>query len=389
MKTSSAHCTSTAQRCFTPNSGPSTCRVNFSVFLFFLSLWITLPATAQKKEWKTAKETNTIEAYKEYANRFPSSKFAAQARDSACTLGFKKARQIHSIDAYRQFLYDCKGYKPRVEPFLCELYFNKARSANTIGEYRYYLEQCPKSKNTADAADILYGLRFAEAEEKNTPDAMRAFLNECKECRYANNAKRILDSLEWMETAKEDRLFSYYSYIISTEINSIPGSHKESAIKLFSERLETCRGLSYHEVEEEVNSQITPLTLDEVKTPGKVSRPSYGNTSRYVPGRGIVNVRTYNGTTEIPMTDGYSSQTTTTGNRVISIDRSIVSSIVKTAVVTINAEGEKKPAVTFKYFDNSNRPGALAEMDLRILTGNDHILLLKVKGRWYTFSEHP
>lgn len=386
MKTSSAHCISTAQSCSPQNFDLPTFRGNFSVFLFFLSLWISVPATAQKKEWKTAKQTNTIEAYKEYANRFPSSKFAAQARDSACTLGFKKARQIHSIDAYRRFLYECKGYKPRVEPFLCELYFEKARSANTIGEYRYYLEQCPKSKNAADAADILNGLRFAEAEEKNTSDAMRVFLNECKECRYANNAKRILDSLEWAETAETDKLFSYYSYIVSAEINSIPGNYKESAISLFSEHLKSCRELSYHQVEEEVNSQISPLTLEEVKTPGKVSRPNYGNISRYVPGRGLVNTRTYNGTTEVPMTDGYSSQTTTTGNRVVSIDRSIVSSIVKTAIVTVNAN-EKKPAITFKYLDNSSRSGALAEMDLRVLTSSEHILFLKIKGRWYTFSE--
>ncbi len=379
---------------------------HYGTFIALLFL-VNIPAGAQKKEWKMAKQIHTIEAYKDFANRFPTSKYTVQARDSACALSFRNARQLNTIVAYRQFALECR--RPAVEPFLCELYFEKAKSANTVSEYRYYLNQCPKAKNAADARESLLGLQFGAAKEAGNPAAVQAFFSECKECRYADMAKRMLDSLQWLDAVREDRLFSYYLYIVSAEINTIPGFYKDLASKRFLERLNaplTARDiensnyvtgpvvipakiLTYEEVEAQVNAAIAPLTLEQVKTPGEISQPRYGTTSRYIPGRGVVNQRAYNGTTMVQMTDGYSSHTEKSDEKSISIDRYVSASVVKNAFVTIKKEKEygASQTVIFKYFDNRDKQNPLAAMDLRLQKGNDLQLFLRIQGRWYTFSK--
>jgi hypothetical protein len=56
-------------------------RPRVRVFMLLLSVWLVIGCTSVDDEWKTAKSQNTLEAYKDFLQKYPDSKFTSEASE--------------------------------------------------------------------------------------------------------------------------------------------------------------------------------------------------------------------------------------------------------------------------------------------------------------------
>jgi sulfatase modifying factor 1 len=127
--------------------------------------------------WRTAKSSNTREAYQNYLSRFPSGEFRAQAEEA-----------ISAINAH-------------------EAAWQKAQSANTIEAYREYLDKFPNGANRTTATEAIRKLEadlairrddlaWDVAVEKNTVDAYKKYQADYPNGRHSTEATAKIKSLE-------------------------------------------------------------------------------------------------------------------------------------------------------------------------------------------------
>lgn len=127
--------------------------------------------------WRTAKSSNTGEAYRNYLSRFPSGEFRTQAEEA-----------ISAINAH-------------------EAAWQKAQSANTIEAYREYLDKFPGGANRTTATEAIRkheadlairrdDLAWDVAVEKNTADAYKKYQADYSNGRHYTEATAKIKALE-------------------------------------------------------------------------------------------------------------------------------------------------------------------------------------------------
>ncbi|MFO8058200.1 MAG: tetratricopeptide repeat protein [bacterium] len=142
--------------------------------------------------YDSAREKDTIPAYKEFLEKYPESEEADTARRRLWELEYQRARQDDTVKAYERYLSeypDSKFYKA-AEARLFELAYDKACEADTIEAYQQFLEKHPGSKYAEEVKDRMDTLRFQSAENKNTIDSYRSYLDKYPEGSHAEEARQ-------------------------------------------------------------------------------------------------------------------------------------------------------------------------------------------------------
>lgn len=103
-------------------------------------------------------------------------------------LNFKIAQQTDTIEAWEMFLekYPESEFAPEAEKRLEELYFEKAKMENTIEGYWLFVQKYPQSKFAGEAER----LAFENAKSLNTIEAYEEFIEKFPQSDYVKEAER-------------------------------------------------------------------------------------------------------------------------------------------------------------------------------------------------------
>jgi len=146
-------------------------KINVLTILLFS---LPIMCIGQRKEFNNASEKNTVEAYTEFLEQYPNSKFSESAKE-------KKTNLCVYIDK------------------LMKSYANLSIS---------YLTPCLETKNKADVKNFVESLFEGETWSKalttNSSEDFEAFVIKFPNSKYVEIAKTIIENLEWKNTLLND-----------------------------------------------------------------------------------------------------------------------------------------------------------------------------------------
>lgn len=125
------------------------------VVLFLVTLFLS---GCEKRDWTKAQQTNTVEAYKGYLEKYPSGKFATEAKAAIENLDWKVAQQANTVEAYQEFM---KKYP-------------SSKLASTATEKIAALEEEAMVMKESEAIDNLAAIRTGEESYRAKQEAKQA-----------------------------------------------------------------------------------------------------------------------------------------------------------------------------------------------------------------------
>jgi outer membrane protein OmpA-like peptidoglycan-associated protein/uncharacterized protein YegL len=145
--------------------------------------------------WRTTAETNTVEAYKGFAEKYSNSRYVSLANDKEAEIVYAKVRATDTIDANLDFLkkYPRSPYTTEVRERTVELAWIRAAKAHKPALYRQFYELFPNSKYTKLAKELDLELSWKEARLAHDVDKYRTFVLEFP---WSDEAKKA-ERLEW------------------------------------------------------------------------------------------------------------------------------------------------------------------------------------------------
>ena len=187
--------------------------ITVSLLLLFI-----IACSAEKQLLKEAQETNSVERYETFLEKYPNSEFYAEAKTELMKAKYDKTKKTGTIEAYEKFLREFpedfnKEEKKEITWFhvtpeeklkkerkdmilkatwsLERLKREKAIKLNTVEAYEQYLKDYPDNYKTRDMKDKIMDLTFNEAEEKNTIESYMKFLSKYPGAYYWRDINRV------------------------------------------------------------------------------------------------------------------------------------------------------------------------------------------------------
>jgi outer membrane protein assembly factor BamD (BamD/ComL family) len=141
-----------------------------------LGIILMLTSCSTKKEFYTAQQINTIEAYENFLDENPDSKFSPEAQKQLSHLKQERAwndaliqNTIESINAYLS-AYPNEPHKAEAEKILAKLEeehdWQQTLNRNTTSGFESFISNYPQSEYKAIAEENLYNLKLEEAWDK-------------------------------------------------------------------------------------------------------------------------------------------------------------------------------------------------------------------------------
>ena len=114
----------------------------------FVVLQLTFLFGCENKLWDETQETNTIQGYEKYLQKYPKSKYANEAQSTLEVLQFDKAKGENTLDSYVKFLvnYPDSRLEDNAKSAIEILQYDKVKCVNTIYGYEKFLDKYPQSK---------------------------------------------------------------------------------------------------------------------------------------------------------------------------------------------------------------------------------------------------
>lgn len=147
-------------------------------FIFVIILIVLGSCTSNQKDWKKAKQLNTITGYENFINKYPKSEFI-----------------------------DSANY------FIEKLYFQKCLIENTKSIYGDYLRKFPDSKLADSALHKIELLDFQEVISANSDSSYYDFLNNYPESNLTDSVTILLEKLEFDRSVALGSVFNFISFM--------------------------------------------------------------------------------------------------------------------------------------------------------------------------------
>lgn len=176
---------------------------NIVTITFILALYA---CTTAESEWVTTREEGTVQAYKTYLKKYPSSSQAEQARNA-----------------------------------LDMLAWDEAEKASTAGAYEGYLKNYPKGSHSADARSRLDELGWMAAEQKGDADAYKDYLKTFPKGAHRAEADSQLDRMTYEAASQKGSITRLRDYIRASERGSLRGAYVNQAKVRLEELLKNAR----------------------------------------------------------------------------------------------------------------------------------------------------
>ena len=216
------------------------------VFLFF-------SCDRTKKEFEAAQKINTVQAYKQFLQKYPDSKWVEKSKEAIIEIEFFiEQEQINTTEAYEQFLqkYPIGEFAEKAKQAIGLL---NAQEKNSIEAYQKFLDTKPDSKYAVIANNNLTSSLYEKAKqdinfefdesifykkavEENKIESLEIFLKRYPNSNYLSSvenklnnlniqlSKRIeLRALEWFYTHMTLG-HPYHGY--ESQVGLLPTEHK-------------------------------------------------------------------------------------------------------------------------------------------------------------------
>ena len=105
----------------------------------------------------------------------------------------KKAVETNTVEKYEEFLqkYPDSEYQSEVKEKIIELEFSNARSKNTISAFETFLEKYPDNKYKSSAFELIDIINFNKTDLENLSE-LRAYISKAKTDEYKEKAKTVV-----------------------------------------------------------------------------------------------------------------------------------------------------------------------------------------------------
>ncbi len=159
--------------------------------------------SAEELSIEMAETENTAEAYKDFLNEFPASKYAPQARDSMELQYWRRACLTDTREAYEEFEKECPQSESvsAVPGHVERLDWRSACQANTKESYQEFKEMHPQSESVAAIPEHIERADWGSASSANTAESYEAYLRTYPSGLFVAEARQ---SIERLEQARRD-----------------------------------------------------------------------------------------------------------------------------------------------------------------------------------------
>ncbi len=188
------------------------------------------------------KEKETIEIslagkgaqYERFANEYPNSCFASEAKEKAYNIYYKLAKNGDTISSYSVYLEkypdgkEANQFRLRKD----ELTFKDKEFLNNVGRLHAWIDSNPESTFLDKAKIRAEELTFAQAKHNKNVASLERYVDKYPQGNFITDAKQMIEDLKYEQAKQEDTVDSYKKYI-----DQYPnGKYVEDVIKRTDER---------------------------------------------------------------------------------------------------------------------------------------------------------
>lgn len=154
---------------------------------------------ADNISYEFAKEEDSINSYSMYLRKYPSGKYAKEARLKLDTLTFQDEDFFNNINRLRRWITNNpeSTFIEKAKNRIDELTFAQAKYDNNIKSLELYMAEYPQGKFVADAKQIIENIKYNQVKFKDTIDSYRKYLDEYPDGKYAHDAAKRIDEKEF------------------------------------------------------------------------------------------------------------------------------------------------------------------------------------------------
>lgn len=187
-----------------------TCKYNaLQILLSLMILLLSLSAGCDSENYYHAQSLNTVKAYEEFLQQYPSSEYSQMAKNNIETLKFKQAKKNSTIEALETYLreYPDGRYNKESKRLIAEaeqkridlLKYKQAENTGTPEAFETYLTDNPRGEWVEKAKQKINELAARQASELD-PDIKKSYEKTGEQ--IASIWLELIDKSEWDEAWK-------------------------------------------------------------------------------------------------------------------------------------------------------------------------------------------
>ncbi|MFQ5641605.1 MAG: hypothetical protein ACE5IR_26825, partial [bacterium] len=177
-----------------------------SIVLLVL-LFVIFACDSGESDYEKAKQVNTIQAYEEFVNKHPDSRFVDAAKRNIDSLRYDILVSQGNLEAYEEFVhkYPDSRFVDLAKENIDSLRYVIVVSKDSIQPYEEFIDKYPDSKFYSQVVERLEQLHFKIAEAKNTIRSYKAFLETYPKSKYTSQASLKLKDLRQQTTQSKEK----------------------------------------------------------------------------------------------------------------------------------------------------------------------------------------
>jgi outer membrane protein assembly factor BamD (BamD/ComL family) len=192
--------------------------------------------TIIQKEKKAIETSPTGKAalYQRFAELYPDSSFALEARDEAVSISYELARDENTINSYSTYLkkYPDSKYSDEVQLKKDELTFEDESFFNNMNRLRHWITNNPESTFIEEAKKRIDELTFAQAKYGNNTVSLEGYIIDFPDGQFVSEAKQLIENIKHNHARFKDTIYSYKKYL-----DEYPdGRYADDAVKSIDEK---------------------------------------------------------------------------------------------------------------------------------------------------------
>jgi len=165
-----------------------------SLFIIFVLLF-TFACSSAQKDYKLARQADTITAYQAFLSKHPQSDYSKPVRTRIEEKNFEKAESENTVAGYQQFIDASNSdlFKNYANQRIVKIYtdaFEKAKASDTMEAYEQYLENYPQSMFSKDCRDRIDAMMWRLAIKGKNALSYYKYVYNCKYCRQHDETAR-------------------------------------------------------------------------------------------------------------------------------------------------------------------------------------------------------
>ena len=197
-----------------------------SVFALCLTL-VFLGCATTGTFWWRATRANTVDAYRDFLQKYPDSRYTVEARHRIEELDWQAARSLNSVDAYERFVmnYPESPHRPKADSLIEELDWKQAQAGKGLDAYQGFVRKHPSSRYRSLAETRIEELEWQQATAENRIEAYQTFLTHHPESRFGDQARARIEELEYDRVRVTNTIETYEDFLVTHK----DGGHSDAA----------------------------------------------------------------------------------------------------------------------------------------------------------------